>query len=204
MKRGSVPMRFEPARGGSLSVVAARLTAGDTVHVSLEPGDGTRYDLLIVPCWSPGLRDFAYLGDVRYHGLVIVRTDDPSSMRGTVYTRDGYRGALEWPANNNAWSIDVFDWWLNKHLWPRIDAVRGVATELADDPKATLMCMALLRDDLGSDARPIVESWTPEVRRAVEAYCGAVHLAASDHDDVVIPEMPSVLAQFGFHQVRQR
>jgi hypothetical protein len=38
-----------------------------------------------------------------------------------------------------------------------------------------------------------VKGWTPDQRKEVEQYCGAVHLSASDNEDVVVPERPEFL-----------
>lgn len=39
-----------------------------------------------------------------------------------------------------------------------------------------------------------VEAWTDEERRDVAAWAGAVHLSASDNDDVEIPRRPEILS----------
>lgn len=40
----------------------------------------------------------------------------------------------------------------------------------------------------------LVESWPNETRDAVAQWASAVHLVASDHDDVTVPDVPAVIA----------
>jgi hypothetical protein len=81
------------------------------------------------------------------------------------------------------------------------DACESQTDAPSDDPEATLDLILIA----GTEERVageviettgwlnVVKSWTPEQRRAVEDYCGAVHLRASDNDDVEVPPRPAIL-----------
>lgn len=62
-------------------------------------------------------------------------------------------------------------------------------------PSALQDLLSLVEDEFPADMPRLatVEAWTPEVRKDVQEWAMAVHLVASDNDDVEIPPLPEVL-----------
>lgn len=94
----------------SLEEVAADLTAGRTVSVTLEPGDSTRYELLIVPLWEHTVRLAGWSAEDEYNGLLVVRLigGEPRES-GVVLLRD-----IPWTVSKfckNDWTVELLAWW---------------------------------------------------------------------------------------------
>jgi hypothetical protein len=129
-------MRPEPVRGGTISRVAALLDAGQVVSVQLEPGDGTRYDLVIVPLWSQHVDAYAlgYASESLRECLLILNAQSASNARGATIRRNGYYRVLnECGAWESLWSTTFLQWWFECNLWPRIEAIRGVRFAVAGE-----------------------------------------------------------------------
>jgi hypothetical protein len=110
--------------GGTLHDVADRLNIERPVIVHLEPGDGTRYDLVLAPILleEGGIEIVSHLCVTRTvdgpdggfrAGAVLVHCDaaDP----------DYWLGEIRRLADGHAWTEQLFDWWFRK-LWAAIDA----------------------------------------------------------------------------------
>ncbi len=62
------------------------------------------------------------------------------------------------------------------------------------------MTLLVGEDTVGTVTPEIVAGWTDQECQAVEIYCGAVHLHASDNDDIPIPPVPACLIACGARQ----
>lgn len=122
---------YPEPRNMSVAELAALLDQGHTVSVCLEPGDATRYDVLLVPVWGPHV-NAAQLGfttdkTLQRDYLWVINAVPGAPLRGVIIQRGGYYGELltsgAWRAE---WTMILFEWWFEHHLWPRLDALRGV------------------------------------------------------------------------------
>jgi hypothetical protein len=113
------PLRADP-HGITLLELAQALRAGQTVQLYLEPGDGTRYDLIIAPVLrDEGIIDTLLVGrttgkggDFRA-GALLPNFD--SAMPEYCHAE------VERLANGYAWSLHLLMWWFGK-LWDSINA----------------------------------------------------------------------------------
>jgi hypothetical protein len=113
------PLRADP-HGITLLELAQALNAGQTVQLYLEPGDGTRYDLIIAPVlMDEGVIDTLLVGrttgkggDFRA-GALLPNFD--SAMPEYCHAE------VERLANGYAWSLHLLMWWFGK-LWDAINA----------------------------------------------------------------------------------
>lgn len=109
-----IPMRAEgrdPRNSSTLTVphVRAMLEQGHHVHMYLEPGDATRYDLVFTPLRSGS----------RQTGLVVIRLIG-GHFAAAADLWDWTTGASEfqidtaagWLSKGNEWSHALFKWWL--------------------------------------------------------------------------------------------
>lgn len=102
-----------PTNHFNLQTVARDLVDERTVHVILEPGDATRYDLTLMPMWATGLE---HLGNYDYEdrnaGLIVVRSVSGRIVASEVYlmNRD-FHDNIEDLATGNEWSADLLQWW---------------------------------------------------------------------------------------------
>ena len=105
----------------SLTELARRLHQGEPAVVILEPGDATRYRLLITSCWAQGIRN--ELADV---GIPARATNEYL----LVTKFDGHLGDA-WFASatvedfdvpvSNKWSCALLAWWL-RLLWLELES----------------------------------------------------------------------------------
>lgn len=65
--------------------------------------------------------------------------------------------------------------------------------QYCDDPTGEDTRMILSLALQTPPALEVVRGWTPQQREEAERWAGAVHLAASDNDDVTVPPRPSFL-----------
>jgi hypothetical protein len=147
------PMNPEPI-GATLSAKAALLDAGETTYVHLEPGDGTRYELLLVPMWAPHVNAAALLylpPACARASILVLNVLDEHDVGGAVVTRRGsYTRLRECGAFAAPWTRTLLEWWFERHLWPRIDAIRGVAADARLD-KLGVDTLRVLADDSGDE-----------------------------------------------------
>lgn len=111
-------LTFEPV-GQTIKDVAKRLFDGAAVGVVLEPGDMTRYNLVLVGCWAPTIRsvcpgtedggDYILVSKVGDGCEPIGRLDHWTSLQG--------RGSV----TQNEHSAMVISEFLG-HVWKAIDA----------------------------------------------------------------------------------
>ena len=125
MEPEPINMRLDAAGVAERALQSA--FGGESIVVRLEPGDMTRYDLLVVPLWA-ALVDANALGfaSLKRETALVVNMRDAMHSRGTVVRRGGYYGALlESGAWGSEWSRVLLEWWFEQHLWPRIVSLRG-------------------------------------------------------------------------------
>ncbi len=125
LRYGAKVMEPEP-RNDSLAEVAAILAhGGQSVIVELEPGDGTYYNLLLVPAWAayvqPHLGRYGIQPAEAHRFLIVTKLTD---QEGSAFyaTRD----VGEWDLHGieNEWSRTLLVWWL-RILWQHIGEARG-------------------------------------------------------------------------------
>lgn len=67
-----------------------------------------------------------------------------------------------------------------------------------DEATANLCCLVAEVDGVTPE---MIASWTDEEVQAVEDYVGAIHLSASDNDDVIVPPRPACLPRLSVASV---
>lgn len=118
---GSKPMKPEPINI-TLEKLAQRLNQRETMIAELEPGDGTYYNLLLVPAVSLGTRE--YLGrfgisDSRAHCYLIV-TKLTSYGGETFYSYSEGTIPCDMESVKNEWTRVLLAWWCNL-LWEAME-----------------------------------------------------------------------------------
>lgn len=102
-----------------LSVIADALREGRSVVVVLEPGDATKYRLLLTPCWALGV---CYeLGDIgippqNSHDYLLVTKFDGHSGDAFFAYADVQHFDI---SVSNEWSCELLAWWL-RILWKQL------------------------------------------------------------------------------------
>lgn len=119
------PMQVQP-ENLPLKHLAASLREGKSVVAILEPGDGTAYQLLIVPCWAEQVQTYLGrfgipAGNARKYLLAVKLGQD--SSRGVWIpmdetTRTHHTNGL----TDDEWSQELLAWWLT-HLIEAIEAI---------------------------------------------------------------------------------
>lgn len=110
------PMSAGP-EGASLADVAARLLRRETVHVTLQPGDFSRYDFVIVPLDAITSADGSRRGleswgdDAR---LLVVRLVGMRPVCAAVCWPGMWEGELSDLARGNEWSHELLAWWIDE------------------------------------------------------------------------------------------
>lgn len=103
-------MKSEPVNH-ELDFLAHNLRLSRTVIAQLEPGDGTRYELLITPLEL--FNDIFYFGEgIAEQALVVIRVEGGTPIGACVYHPE-YQEQLELICRNNAWTWRLMEWWLN-------------------------------------------------------------------------------------------
>ena len=94
-----------------LHEVRSILESGKSVRIRLEPGDGTRYDLLITPQSDPDLR---FTGCNEHHFLVTKVTGGECISAFVSRWSDVH----QWIpfGNRNLWTSEFLNWWWSV-LW---------------------------------------------------------------------------------------
>lgn len=110
----------------SISQLAARLDNGSPVSVTLEPGDATRYELLLVPMWAPevGLHNWGI--EDRQSGLVVTRLVGGEVDGGSciVLLNRQHSHGLWTISRENTWTFNLFTRWFSL-LAAELRAERG-------------------------------------------------------------------------------
>lgn len=111
----------------SLSETATALIAGETVLVVLEPGDATRYNLCVVPCWAQfvGVDALASCGISDPSDYLLVTKFD-STEGNSWFARHLSFEADVAPGIKNRWSRTLLAWW-TRRLWREIRTVLGTS-----------------------------------------------------------------------------
>ncbi len=116
LRYGGKRMMIEPINVPMHHVVDT-LRGGGVIVVILEPGDGTRYRLLLTPCWASGvkgeLEDVGILPGAAERYILVTKFD---GHEGVAFF--SYPGAGTWDMTcvENDWSRELLTWWLNL-LW---------------------------------------------------------------------------------------
>jgi len=93
------------------------LRSGRQAHVVLEPGDCSRYDLLVT--WLPTLSNehgfgvFRLAADDAKDGLLVTRVRG-GQIVGTALVGWFNHGGVRAIADGNEWSAEFFDWWCSE------------------------------------------------------------------------------------------
>lgn len=102
----------------SLRSIAHDIVAGNNCWLTLEPGDATRYDVIVCPVYNPRLE------------LLVARTTPSGNFRAahTVPDRQrqgdfAFHTGADAVAINDGWERLLFRWWL-ECLWVELRAVR--------------------------------------------------------------------------------
>lgn len=111
------PMKVEPINL-DLSDIAQTLREGRAAVAELEPGDGTYYNLLLVPCDAPnvkgGFRRFGISHEAAHRYLLVVLVRDRRPDRAVFVQWDGViREHDVVGLEENGWSQTFLAWWLN-------------------------------------------------------------------------------------------
>lgn len=114
----------------TLSLVVAMLSAGHTVSVRLEPGDGSGYDFVIIPMGAGGVdaRALGYADDDRARGFYVINAaqHDALTACAIIIGNTDYEEAAHSLGYNfivNKWTAELLEWWFERQLWPRMEAV---------------------------------------------------------------------------------
>lgn len=107
----------EPSNFAMRKLVEALTQFSVPVYVQLDPGDSTRYDLLITPL-SGILADVGGATGLPYwgprHTLLITRlTSSAKPLASAVVCPDIFAGELDEVANGNPHTLAVLSWWIN-------------------------------------------------------------------------------------------
>lgn len=102
----------EPTGMATLAGVAGALKRGEHIVVNLEPGDHTRYTLLLVPMVTASVGN--YSPKDREAGLIVVRfTGGHPMAHGIVLLNRGFYEDVPMLAQKNPWTIQLFSWWFD-------------------------------------------------------------------------------------------
>lgn len=120
-----VGMTPEPVNVHPEQIVDA-IRDGDPVVVILEPGDATRYHLLIVPAWADKVRDQlgAYGIPVRVAEGTLIVTKLSQEGGNTFWAQTHVNEYDLADAIQNEWSRILLSWWLREYLWPMLRQAR--------------------------------------------------------------------------------
>lgn len=106
-------MKPEPSNI-TLRHVLDLLHDGRTVYVCLEPGDATRYDLLITPVSGICVGDTVY-GRLpswgKEYSIMVTRLIGMRPAFSNMIAPNMFDGELLEIANNNQWSKTLLNWW---------------------------------------------------------------------------------------------
>jgi hypothetical protein len=101
----------------SLDRIVSALKGDEPVMVLLEPGDATRYTLLLVPTWAREVRgQLAHYGvpeDEAHRYLLVTKLDGDHSGQMAWASKDV--GPWDLPFDNE-WTRELLTWWL-RSLW---------------------------------------------------------------------------------------
>lgn len=125
LKYGTEEMKPAPINTTLDAIVTCLEQGHHPVIVELEPGDGTYYNLLIVPSWAvyvaPHLRRFGILADRAIDYLIVTRLTD---QEGQAFYATAQVGPWDLHGIDNEWSRELLAWWLRETLWPAINQER--------------------------------------------------------------------------------
>lgn len=101
-------MKTEPVGLLTMNAAATLLKANQPVMVCLEPGDMTRYDLLIVPCGGVGMRSTAFGYSTLKNGLFVHLVGEGSAVIPDLsdVSEDDFV-----KLDNNEWTRTFMAWW---------------------------------------------------------------------------------------------
>lgn len=115
-------MRLEPINV-PMYLIASELNKNNPSLALLEPGDGTRYEIILVPCWSSNIRlGLASNGirptDAKDYVLCVKINGIQTSFFATEHVQE-----YDIEGVNNDWTCRFLAWWL-RHLWLEINKDR--------------------------------------------------------------------------------
>jgi hypothetical protein len=109
-------MNAEPTNM-ALADVAERLRQGHPVYVDLQPGDGTRYEFVLLPLDGvmSGGGDLVGVPDWEPGHLMVTRLVGPDPVASVIISAvpDEALGLSEFVplSRNNEWTVMVLEWW---------------------------------------------------------------------------------------------
>lgn len=125
LKYGAKEMRPSPINTTLGDIVTCLEHGHHPVIVELEPGDGTYYNLLIVPAWAayvaPRLARFGIPADRAMGWLIVTKLTD---QQGQAFYATADVGPWDLHGIDNEWSRELLAWWLRAILWPAINQER--------------------------------------------------------------------------------
>lgn len=125
LKYGTKEMRPQPINTTLDAIVTCLEHGHHPVIVELEPGDGTYYNLLIVPAWAvyvaPHLGRYGIPADRAHEYLIVTRLSD---RRGWGFYATAQVGVWDLHGIENDWTRELLAWWLREILWPAINQER--------------------------------------------------------------------------------
>lgn len=96
----------------SLKVLAGGLSAGHTAYAQLEPGDATRYDILLVPMWGPAGFGGPYdREDYKWLFITRLRSGGSVPSLGCMIRRDFRSYDFQEIAGGNTHTANLLAWW---------------------------------------------------------------------------------------------
>ncbi len=109
----------------SLTSLVHDLMVGRSATVELQPGDGTRYELLLVPMWENTVRLVGWGAEDSYNGLVAVRLRGgyPAGASIVFLNRPNAVNELSRLSGDNDWTATLLEWWF-QHLAALINEAR--------------------------------------------------------------------------------
>lgn len=112
-------MKVEPTNMRLADVVQRLDGDGLPVVVNLEPGDATRYVLLLTPCWSTWMQNelgcFGIPSDDSW--MLVTKVDQSGPMASVWIPLEGGELGLwnvEKLSNKNKWTATILRWWLEE------------------------------------------------------------------------------------------
>ena len=130
--------------------------------------------------------------------------DHPSQPMLLRVQHDGHARAVVAVAHqhNDTWDVMPLAMLIDDQLFAQIHAAGDPEPiDFADDLEPTVIAdmLSLVQDEspLGIPPLETIAGWAPTTRSEVAAWAMAVHLVASDNDDVQIPPVPGVLRHAG-------
>lgn len=114
--KGDVELTPHAADGTKLSAIAHHIATGSNIQLILEPGDLSRYDVVICPLYSPKLTQLLVARLNSTGGFRAAHTVPNPALVGEF----AFNRSADVVAINDGWERKFFRWWLSC-LWLELD-----------------------------------------------------------------------------------